>query len=81
MVLYVLSHEKVLLYRPLRQGMGLPEDPCSSLDATRHDAYSFPARDLPRLLLRLEKRLSATPRYFRYPWTTQGVGVSDLQVR
>jgi hypothetical protein len=60
MVLYVLSHEKVLLYRPLRQGMGLPEDPSSSLDATGHDASSFPARDL----LRLEKRLSATPGHF-----------------
>jgi hypothetical protein len=26
MVLYALSHEKDLLYRPLRQGMGLPEE-------------------------------------------------------
>ena len=81
MVLYVLSHEKGLLYRPLRQGMGQPEDPSFSLDATGHDAYSFPARDLPRLLLRLENRLSATPRYFRYHWTTQGVGASGCRVQ
>ena len=58
MVLYALSHEKDLLYRPLRQGMGLPEDPSSSIEATEHDACSFPARDLRRDLLRLEKRLS-----------------------
>src|SRR5829696_4681198 len=42
MVLYALSHENDLLYRPLRQGMGLPEDPSSSLKATGHDAcYSL----------------------------------------
>jgi hypothetical protein len=36
--LCALSHEKDLLHRPLRQGMSLPEDPSSRLDATGHDA-------------------------------------------
>src|SRR5215210_1921714 len=58
MVLYALAHEKDLHYRPLRRRVGLPEKPSSGLEVTSEDAYSRPARDLRRDLLRPQKRLS-----------------------
>lgn len=33
-VVYAVVHEKDLSHRPLRRGMGLPEDPPSGLEAT-----------------------------------------------
>jgi hypothetical protein len=56
MVLYALAHED-LHYRPLRRRVGLPEESSSGLEVTGQNAYSRPARDLRRDLLRLEKRL------------------------
>ena len=58
MVVYDLTKEKNLHYRPLRPGVDLPEEPSSSLKAIDQNACPRLAGGLRRHLLRLEERLS-----------------------